>query len=71
MIWECKIGDADPEVRLRMNGIDLPMRDAVAAAFLALTGKRPDFIFSGWGSQLTENERAVVENRLPNLSKTE
>jgi hypothetical protein len=60
-IWECKIG----EVANIQNGADGPMRDAVYAAYCELTGQAPDFIFSGWGAELTEGERAVVENRLP------
>jgi hypothetical protein len=37
------------------------MRQAVAAAYVALTGLSPDFIFSGWGAELDEFEREVVE----------
>lgn len=42
------------------------MREAVARAYREITGRDPDFIFSGWGAELTEGECAVVENRLPN-----
>ena len=66
-IWECKIGEVD--VSLLPHGADLPMRHAVAAEFKALTGVEPKFIFSGWGAELTESERAVVENRLPKPSR--
>ena len=52
-IWECERGD------LR-SGADLPMRKVVEAGYLALTGKRPDFIFSGWGGELDEIEREIV-----------
>lgn len=60
-IWECKIGEVDG-VHLP-PGSDSPMRAAVYEAYKRLTGKEPNFIFSGWHSQLTEEERAVVENR--------
>lgn len=60
-IWECKIGESLTVPR----GADWPMRKAIAAAYRSLTGKEPDFIFSGWGATLTEPERAVVEDREP------
>jgi len=60
-IWSCKIGEA----AFCQHGADVPMRTAVAVAYENLTGKECDFIFSGWGAELTEPERAVVENRLP------
>ena len=60
-MWFCKIGEHSPLQR----GADSPMRDAVAAEYKKLTGQEPAFIFSGWGGELTEGERAVVENRLP------
>ena len=41
------------------------MRQAVEEAFKQLTGDWPEFIFSGWGAELTEAELAVVENRMP------
>lgn len=61
-IWFCKIGEAEsvPE------GADGPMREAVEAAYKDLTGREPGFLFSGWGGQLSEAERAAHENRLPN-----
>lgn len=60
-IWSCKIGGVVSLPR----GADSPMRLAVARAFSELTGSIPEFIFSGWGAELTEPERAVVENRSP------
>lgn len=60
-VWDCKVGyagDLPP-------GSDLPMRDAIARAFRELTGEEPEFIFSGWAGELTEAERACVEDRLP------
>lgn len=62
-IWTCKIGETSP-VGLP-DGADAPMRDAVARAYAAVTGEEPLFIFSGWGGELDESERAVVENREP------
>lgn len=60
-IWFCKIGEA----ALIPAGADAPMRQAVAMAYKELTGEDAKFCFSGWGGELTEPERAVVENRLP------
>ena len=62
-IWYCKIGEVDE--RLVPPGGDYPMRQAVAAAYKELTGQDDVFLFSGWGAELTEPERAVVERRLP------
>lgn len=56
-IWSCKIGVADSLT----EGADRPMRQAVADAYRKLTGKNADFIFSGWGAELDEHEREVVE----------
>lgn len=41
------------------------MRDAVARAFKELTGIDNAFIFSGWGDDLPEKYRAVIEDRDP------
>ena len=60
-IWKCKIGETDN----LPHGSDLPMRNAVERAYREITGEDPMFIFSGWGAELTEPERAVVEDRLP------
>lgn len=60
-IWTCKIGTASE----LPPGADMPMRDAVARAYRELTGRDPEFIFSGWGASLSESERAVVDDRLP------
>lgn len=62
VIWTCKIGG--PGVLLG-GGNDLPMRQAIIAAYREVTGREPEFIFSGWGATLTEPERAVVEDRPP------
>ena len=67
-IWTCKIGERPvDEFKSFPNGSDSPMRKAAAEAYRAITGHDPDFIFSGWGGELTEPERAVVENRPPRL----
>lgn len=62
-IWTCKIGEVDDVP----SGSDFPMRCAVEKAYFEITGQYPEFIFSGWGGELEESERAVVENREPNL----
>jgi hypothetical protein len=66
-IWYCKIGECTEEElhRIYPHGADLPMRRAVEKAYLEITGKEADFTFSGWGAELSEPERAVVENREP------
>lgn len=64
-IWYCKIGECDPDA-LPM-GADFPMRRAIEQAYTEITGQTPDFIFSGWGAELTESEREVVtaqENKM-------
>lgn len=60
-IWTCKIG----EVEGVPFGADAPMRQAVVRAYREITGRDPEFCFSGWGGELDECERAVVEDRLP------
>jgi hypothetical protein len=45
-IWACKIGFADG--RRLPRAADGPMREA-------------DFCFSGWGAELTDAERRVIE----------
>lgn len=61
-VWECQIGGyIDP--RTLLSGSDLPMRQAVDAAYQTLTGQGAKFLFSGWGSQLSSTRLAVVENR--------
>lgn len=58
-IWDCKIGEIDP---LKLpKGADGPMRKAIEKAYYDLTGEWPDFVFSGWGAELTEGERRVIE----------
>jgi len=59
-IWSCKIG----EVEGIPGGADFLLREAVAKAYEQMTGEEPRFIFSGWGAELTEGERAVVDDVL-------
>jgi hypothetical protein len=68
VIWECKIGGPVPGEM--PDGWDFPMRRAVQAAFLSLTGVDAEFTFSGRGN-LTEGERAVVEKRAPAIETIE
>lgn len=57
--WECKIGEADRDSL--PHGADLPMRNAVRAAYQKITGEEPEFIFSGWAGRLTPIQRGIVE----------
>ena len=60
-VWECKSGYAEGyELPV---GSDLPMRKAIQQAFFDLTGQWPNFTSSGWGAELTEAEREVVEGK--------
>jgi len=63
-IWDCKIGEVDDVPA----GSDFPMREAVKRAYFEITGKEPTFLFSGWGGNLTETERAVAEKPRASLS---
>jgi hypothetical protein len=62
-VWYCKVGEVSRDDLPK--GSDAPMRDAVVVRYERITGREPDFIFSGWGATLTEAERAVVEDRPP------
>jgi hypothetical protein len=68
-IWFCKIGEVHPDDK--PDGADEPMREAVARTYKRITGCTPVFIFSGWGGELNEEERAVVDDREPVYEKTE
>lgn len=57
-IWTCKIGEAREDVL--PDGADGAMRNAVVEAYRRMTGCEPDFIFSGWGGELSEVERAAA-----------
>ena len=62
IVWSCKIGGQE---RPLPPGADLRMREAVATAYAELVGEPAEFIFSGWGAELTPGELAVVEDREP------
>ncbi|MCK4785535.1 MAG: hypothetical protein KAV87_17410 [Desulfobacteraceae bacterium] len=59
-IWACKIGEVD------LKGLpkfaDGPMRVAVENAYHEITGEWPNFLFSGWDDELTDEERVVADN---------
>lgn len=57
-IWECKIGAFSGQLEL---GSDAPMRKAVCKAYKEITGEEPNFVFSGWGAELTPEEQGVVD----------
>lgn len=59
-IWMCKIGTLEDGSVELPTGCDLPMRLAIQDAYKKLTGKEPDFIFSGWSAELTEGELNVL-----------
>ena len=58
-IWTCKVGEV--EVGKLSFGADAAMRKAVKEAYFDLTGEYPVFVFSGWGGELTDSERAIVD----------
>lgn len=68
-IWTCKIGECDDDDLRPPDGKgcgpDGPMRQAIRRAYREVTGKEARFLFSHWTGELTEDERAVVEEREP------
>ena len=58
--WECKVGIAPGTPVSLPGGGDLPMRTAIEAAFLQVTGQEPEYCFSGWGAELDEAEKSVL-----------
>ncbi len=62
-VWFCYIGQIDREHL--PNGSDQPMRLAVEREYSVVTGDDAQFTFSGWGAELPEKYRAVVEDREP------
>lgn len=61
-IWTCKIGEcSDEELNRYFAAADEPMRNSISAVYRTVTGREPDFIFSGWGGVLDRVEREVVE----------
>jgi hypothetical protein len=68
-VWSCKIGGSFPHGALP-PGSDEKMRQAVQEAYERLTGQSDGYLFSGWGGELDESERAVVEDREPVYERT-
>lgn len=64
--WVCKIGTTKGHVRLP-DGADGPMRAVLKGAFKHMTGLDAEFCFSGWGGELTESERLIVEDRVSEI----
>lgn len=60
-VWMCKIGVVG-DLKLP-PGADGPMRTAIERAFREITGRDAEFTFSGWGGELTEGEKLVVDKR--------
>jgi hypothetical protein len=60
-IWFCKIGEVDES--LLPFGSDFPMRQAIKEAYFKLTGRYPNFLFSGWTGELTKAERNIVDSK--------
>jgi len=67
-IWDCKIGEIEA-AKLPL-GSDSPMRQAVKKAYFELTGQEPNFVLSGWGGELTDMEREIVEEPNSVMAKT-
>jgi hypothetical protein len=63
--WHCWIGEV--AASNLPSGADGHMREHVERAYRELLGRVPDFIFSGWGDPLPEPERAVHEDREPDI----
>lgn len=57
-IWECRIGCSE-DITLP-SGADVPMRQAIEAAFLAVTGRPHEFVFSLWGAELSVIEQEIL-----------
>lgn len=59
LIWQCTIGiDADGRMP---DGADASMRRAIEDAYYRMTGRTPDFLFSGWNAELSESQRSALE----------
>jgi hypothetical protein len=62
--WGCKIGPVTEKEWKVMAGADLPMRNAVNAAFRELLGRPPAHLASGWGfttPSLSDEPRMAFE----------
>ena len=57
-VWDCKIGTLEDLVL--PDGCDLPMRQAIKRAYMEITGKDCEFLFSGWGGKLSDVEEDCV-----------
>ena len=66
-IWDCKIGEVD-KGKLP-DGADAPIRQAVQKAYKEITGEDCLFCFSGWGGELDDIERNIVNEKLPAIDK--
>lgn len=60
-IWECKVGIRPGQKVILPGGSDFPMRDAIEKAFKDVTGLDAEFCFSGWGAELTQSEKNVLD----------
>lgn len=56
--WTCRIGSRKGVIV--PPRADLPMRNAVSAAYVAITGEQPEAIFSGWGDRFSGSEEAQL-----------
>ena len=64
-MWKCEIGIVGKHPL--PYGADKPMREAIARAFRELTGRDPEFLFSGWGNELTDEQRVIVAANGPGI----
>jgi hypothetical protein len=60
-VWECKIGAIHHSKIPPGMGADLPMRQAVAAAYMLLFGEEPIFVSSGWNADINKE----LEKEIP------
>lgn len=65
-MWTCEIGIIG-DFKLP-PGSDTPMREAIAKAFHEVTGREPQFCFSGWGDELEEHKREVLREQGPGIN---
>ena len=66
IIWNCTVIHRDIDPGSLPPGCDLPMRQAVEAAFSSLTGCEAEALSSGWGQDyLPEHDIAALEGRIP------
>lgn len=65
-VWECAIGGRKPIII--PPGGDLPMRNAVEAAFREVTGQDAEWTYSGWGRKFTEKAMKLAPQRKRTVS---